>query len=184
MTLTVQDDTGQVAGANAYINAAFFISYHTDRGVDVDLFDEDEQINPAIILATDYADSKYAEQYIGSRKISGAIRQTTQWPRDAAYDRDGYDVSDSIPDVLMQVIAEYAKEAINPDGGVDSLTETFEDSKDRSIKLIKEKVDVLETITEYHNNGQASSTKDFPKPDLMIKSLLKFSVSNNQILRA
>jgi len=183
MALIEQDETGQVANANAYITAAFFQSYHLDRGADVDLFDVDEQINPAIILATDYADSKYAGEYTGSRKISGAIRQTTQWPRDAAYDRDGYDVSDSIPDILMQVIAEYAMEAIDPDGGVVPLTEVFNDSKDRSVKLLKEKVDVIETVTEYHNNGQAATTKDFPKPDMMIESLLKFSASNNQILR-
>lgn len=183
MALIVQDDTGQVADANSYIDVAFFTSYHDDRGNDTSGLDQTTQIEPALVLATDYVDSKYLNDFIGSKIITGAIRQTTQWPRLDAVDKDGFDVSEMIPDVLKQVIAEYAINAINTSGGVSSLTDVSLDGRDRGIRRIKEKVDVIETDTEFHNFGKTSLTKDYPKPDMMIQTLLKFG-SSGQILRA
>lgn len=77
MGITVQDDTGTVVGANAYIDVAAFKAYHDDRG-NVYAPATDPQIAQAIIRATDYLDSRF--RFRGIMLVQG---QTTQWPRQA-----------------------------------------------------------------------------------------------------
>lgn len=76
MVLTVQDDTGTVANANAYIDVAAFKAYHDDRGNTYGT--DDTKIEQAIVKATDYLDSRF--RFIG---VKLASPQTTQWPRQA-----------------------------------------------------------------------------------------------------
>lgn len=76
MALTVQDDTGTVVGANAYITVAAFKAYHDDRGNTYTT--DDTKIASAIIRATDYLDSRF--RFRGLALVAG---QTTEWPRQA-----------------------------------------------------------------------------------------------------
>ena len=113
MGLTVQDNNGSVAGANAYITVQQFKNYHADRGADTSAFD-DEAIEAAIIRATDYLDQRF--NFVGKKRLGRD--QTTEWPRSDAWDRDRYYIND-IPPEVKEACAEYAMRALaaelNPD---------------------------------------------------------------------
>jgi len=102
--LVVQDASGSQTEANAYIDLAFFKSYHNMRGGDYSSYD-DFEIKRAIVKATDYVDLRF--DFVSSPLTS---TQNTYWPR------VGYDV---IPRALREAVAEYALRAlsanINPD---------------------------------------------------------------------
>ena len=113
MGLTVQDNNGSVAGANAYITVQQFKDYHADRGADTSAFD-DEAIEAAVIRATDYLDQRF--NFVGKKRLGRD--QTTEWPRTDAWDRDRYYIND-IPPEVKEACAEYALRALaaelNPD---------------------------------------------------------------------
>jgi len=113
MALILQNDSGSVSDANAYIDAAFFKAYHESRGFIASGSDAD--IDTAIVRATDYIDTRF--NFIGYRASHG---QSTQWPRSNAINRDRGLESD-IPSAVKRATAEYAKIALeqvlnpNPD---------------------------------------------------------------------
>lgn len=115
MALIVQDNTGSVAGANAYITVAEFNAYHDDRGGDYSgAAADDEAIEAAIVRATDYLDQRF--NFVGKKRLGRD--QTTEWPRSDAWDRDRYYIND-IPPEVKEACAEYALRALaaelNPD---------------------------------------------------------------------
>lgn len=73
---TPQDNTGTVAGANAYISVAEFDQYFDDRGQSPDAFLPEEK-QGAIVRATSFIDTVY--KFTGY-KLAGDI-QTTEFPR-------------------------------------------------------------------------------------------------------
>lgn len=89
MTVNVQDDTGDVANANAYVSVADFKSYHDDRGNTY--VNDDTKIGQAIIRATMYLDARF--RFFGVKLTS---TQTTEWPRRAgnSWDCCGADLSE------------------------------------------------------------------------------------------
>lgn len=113
MGLTVQDDNGSVAGANAYITVEEFKTYHADRGNAFSSF-TDPQIASAIVRATDYLDQRFS--FVGQR-LQGRD-QSTEWPRYVARGRDDYAIN-GIPVEVKEAVAEYAlralSAALNPD---------------------------------------------------------------------
>lgn len=110
MTFTVQDDTGEVDDANAYVTVAFFKAYHTDRGGSYSAY-SDTQIEQAVVRATDYLDNRFT--FDGTRK---AVDQTTEFPKEDGdlQDKDGNDV-DGVPLVIQRATAEYALRALSLD---------------------------------------------------------------------
>ncbi len=113
MVLIVQDNTGSVPGANAYISVQDFKSYHDDRGQSYNGH-TDAQIEAAIVRATDYIDQRFV--FVGKKRLGRD--QTTEWPRTDAWDRDRYYITD-IPPEVKEACAEYALRALavelNPD---------------------------------------------------------------------
>lgn len=113
MTLIVQDNSGTVVGANAYVTVAEFKAYHTDRGQSY-AGHADSDIETAIVRATDYLDQRFV--FVGKRRLGRD--QTTEWPRTNAWDRDRRYVND-IPPEVKEAAAEYALRALtqvlNPD---------------------------------------------------------------------
>ena len=113
MGLTVQDNNGSVAGANAYITVEEFKTYHTDRGNSL-AGSTDPKIEAAIIRATDYLDQRF--NFVGKKRLGRD--QTTEWPRTDAWDRDRYYIND-IPPEVKEACCEYALRALaaelNPD---------------------------------------------------------------------
>ena len=113
MALILQNTDGTVAGANAYITVQQFKDYHADRGADTSAFD-DEAIEAAIVRATDYLDQRFI--FVGERRYGR--EQTTEWPRNSAWDRDRRSIND-VPVEVREACAEYAiralSQVLNPD---------------------------------------------------------------------
>lgn len=151
MAFSVQDDSGSVADANAYIDVAYYKAYHTDRGAASVLNSDysDAEVRQAIVKATDYLDSRYS--YVGSKRVQ---TQTTQWPRFDAVDRDEYVVT-GIPLQVKQACAELAlSELLSPSSLFPAVPT---DSSGLAVKKVREKLDVLETETEYFGSNDPNA---------------------------
>jgi hypothetical protein len=101
MAFTVQNDSGIIDGANAYITVAEFKDYHKDRGNDFSAFGSSD-IQKAIIRATDHLDTRF--RFVGDKQ---SVNQTTAWPRVDAEDIDE-DIRTGIPIEVKEATAEYA----------------------------------------------------------------------------
>lgn len=146
MAFSVQNDTGTVTDANAYITVAEFHAYWADRNVDTSAM-TDEQVQGRIVEATQYIDTRY--QYAG-HKVEGRD-QTTEFPRDCLYDRF-CNLVEGVPREVKQACAEYAYAAETT-----ALSNTYTASEQGIIKE-KDKVDVLETEREYNGAKISAST--------------------------
>ena len=137
MSLIVQDDSGTVPGANGYLPLQEFKDYHDARGTGY-AGKTDEELEEAIIRATDYVDMRF--NFVG-RKRNGRS-QATEWPRIGAFDRDRYHVQ-GIPDEIKEAVAEYALRALdatlNPDPDRDSSGAILQ-SKSETVGPISESV--------------------------------------------
>ena len=142
MALVLQNDSGTITTANAYIDAAFFKSHHKDRGNDTSSFSTGD-IEAGIVRATDYLDERF--RFVGDRL---GVNQTTKWPRINAEDADGFHRF-GIPLEIKQATAEYAFVAqstlLNPTPD--------RDSTGRSVTAKKEKVGPLEESVTYTSSG-------------------------------
>jgi hypothetical protein len=190
MTLVVQDETGLVDGANAYIDRVYFKEYHDARGNDYSAF-SDPQIDASIVRATDYQDQRF--QFIGVK--ANPSGQTTEWPRIAgtslAQPWLSFDLVNSpvvlavvgsntvlrgpsgeeitgIPDAVKKATAEYAFRALS--------ISLFEDAPAPSggvaIESITQKVDVIEQSIKYSGGGQVGVgtfvMPSFPSADMLL----------------
>lgn len=155
MALVVQDDTGAVVGANAYISVAEFKAYHDDRGNDYSGAADDTAIEYAIVQGTDYIDQRFV--YVG-QKIGGRD-QVTEWPRSNVWDRDRYYVM-GMPYEVKEACAEYALRAIlavlNPDPD--------HDATGRTIQAKAEAVGPISESTTY-TDGATFSMPRYPAAD-------------------
>ena len=158
MALTVQDDTGLVAGANGYISVSWFKSYHLDRGTMTAA--ADSAIESAIIRATDYVDQRF--HFVGRQ--SNGRQQTTEWPRFGADDRNGYGI-DGLPMELKEAVAEYALRSLtatlNPDVPA---TETG-----AAILSKSETVGPISESVTYANPAQVQLPK-YPAADMKLRA--------------
>lgn len=147
--LVLQDDTGTVVGANAYLDLPGFKAYHDARNqsyVDplTTVAFTDDQISGAIVRSTDYMDKRF--NYIGWRRYSN---QPTAWPR-----WDAVDINDrflkGIPIGVQQACAEYALRALTLPQMV---TDPARDPTGRAIRSSTTKVGPIETQTYYENSS-------------------------------
>lgn len=171
MTLSVQDDTGLVSGANGYISVDWFKSYHQDRSQAFTA--TDSAIESAIVKATDYVDHRF--RFVGRR--SNGRQQSTEWPRFGAEDRDGY-VIQGLPTELKEAVAEYALRALtavlNPDPEA-TTTGAAILSKSETVGPISESV-------TYANAGRFDLPR-YPVADQKLRSA-GLTVSGGEIRRA
>jgi hypothetical protein len=149
-----------VPGANSYAAVAAFQTYHEDRGnslvkpgTDPPEDYSDEEIEQALIKATDYLDAKF--EFVGYRTLS---TQSLEWPRSSAYyNHDGRIIS-GLPSELVVVCYELAYRALSTSLMPDPTYETS------GLRLThkRTKVAVLETEWTAANGGQPVQFKDFP----------------------
>lgn len=146
--LVLQDDTGTVPGANAYVDLTFFKSYHDSRNqsyVDPNTSAPfaDDQIAGAIVRATDYIDKRFA--FIGWRRYTN---QPTAWPR-----WDAVDINDrflkGIPIGVQQATAEYALRALS----LTLVTDPTRDPSGRPLRSVTTKVGPVEIQTYFEAEG-------------------------------
>lgn len=104
MAFVVQNDDGDVVGANALIDVAFFDDYHDVRGNVAATSVATSLKEQAIVQATDYVGSRW--RYRGTRISDLAF------PRECAVDSSGTTV-EGIPTAILQAVAEYALAALS-----------------------------------------------------------------------
>jgi hypothetical protein len=153
MAFLVQDDAGSVVGANAYVSVAEFTSYHTDRNVTA-VIDSDYElaaIQAAIILASDYLDSRYS--YVGEKRTGN---QPMSWPRFDAEDRDDHIIF-GIPQVIKEACSELALANLQVPGSLFPVI--TQDATGQGVKRSRQKLDVLETEVEYFGDSAAAAQK-------------------------
>lgn len=172
MSLIVQDDTGFVAGANSYLTVKQFRDYWLGRGITFE--QEDDELVPALILATDYMDTRF--NFLG-RKCQGR-EQTTVWPRLGVRDKSGY-IVDGIPTEVLKAQAEYARRAITAALVADpSRDETGAAIQSKSVAV---EGAVSESIT--YASGAAYSMPTYPAADRLL-TMSGFVTTGTDIMRA
>lgn len=165
MAFTVQNETGTVQDANAYVSVEEFKAFQGDRGGDISSF-SDEQIEKAIVRATDFLDARYS--FVGTQR---RVEQGTQFPRqlsDRPFSSYSKDPRSGLPRALKQATCLMAMRSLlgtnlmpdptfNPGGQVTSVTK---------------KVGPIETSTDFAEPqpGQAPATPQYPDVDLLLKN--------------
>jgi hypothetical protein len=156
MAFVVQGDV-PVTSANAYVDATFFVAYHTDRGTDVSSYSTTE-VQFAIVRATQYLDVRF--EYIGERVLSN---QELEWPRQFAYDDRGNSVT-GLPVAVKWAVCEYALRALTAALMADPAQA---DDSGRSVKVREEAVGPIVEKIEYER-GATYSMPDYPIADRML----------------
>jgi hypothetical protein len=183
MTLIVQDDTGFVGGANAYIDYVFFLDYFNSRNTTAnanatDGTYEQTTTEAAIVVATDYVDKRFT--FVGRRKSRD---QTTEWPRLNAFDRDRYLVT-NVPIGVKQACAEYAFRVLQL-GSL--ITDPVRDDTGTPVASITQTVGpISETKSFVGSNPTGSFTlPHYPSADILItgRGLTSTSASGTFELR-
>lgn len=174
MALNVQDDLGEVADANSYIDGAYYVAYMADRGVTIAYSTAEEitKVDADLIQATSYMDN--LNKYCGT-KLNGRD-QTTQFPRADIYDNECF-LIEGMPREIKQAECEYAY--INQEQGTLQPSESL----GGGIKREKKKVDVLEKEVEYFAEGQSGSVISYPIADNKIpQSFICGTISDGEMV--
>lgn len=163
-----EDGTGLV-DANVYADLADADQYleNSDRKTAWRAFSSKER-QAALIQGADYLDQTYRRRYKGDRFSS---TQRLEWPRINVRDELNVIVpADEIPEEIGSSSIEYAFEA-----AASPLAPTPQfDETGNQIQSKFEKVDVLETRTEYSlNTISPRSFKPFPRAELVIRRWLR-----------
>jgi len=166
MAFTVQDDTGLIANANAYITVAEYKAYFADLNDELAIDYDDVDIQAGIIKATQYIDTRFA--YGGLPLNSVVEGQLTQFPRCFLYDNRG-DSVDGLPGLLKNATAEYALRAISADLAPDPEV----DSRGKVTYKRELVVGAVEEETHFADGVSAEIYKPYPKADAMLKQYLK-----------
>ncbi len=165
MAFTVEDGTGEVAGANSYASVEEFEAYWDDRGFDHTVYTE-PQIEYALVKATDYIELRFRNYFLGYRVVREPP-QPLSWPR-AGVVAHGVLV-EGIPDQLKRATNEYAKRALELDdlapdpGGYDSTGGL--------IKVRERKVAAIEEKTEYEV-GSGALLRPYPAADSLLEEYI------------
>jgi hypothetical protein len=160
MSFVVQDSTGTVVGANAYLTVAKFKLYCDSRGFSYAGY-SDPVIETKIVQATDFVDRRFT--YIG-RKLNGRD-QVTQWPRVNARDRDGYYIN-GIPVEVENATAEYTQRALLGALSPDPLW----DASGATVQSKSEKVGPIEESVTYVS-GASIKFPRYPIADSMLTAI-------------
>jgi hypothetical protein len=157
MSLILQDNTGTVLDANAYIDDVYLGSYLTDRALNNAAWTTDKK-KAACIEASSYVDNKYAYtgQYTGGRFISSpkANGQSTEMPRveTQAYVNGSYILVGDITTRFKEAVAEYAIASL--------LGVLYEDNSSKSLIYERKKLDVLEKEVRYDPKARQQLKKN------------------------
>lgn len=158
--LVVEDGTG-LADANSYIDVATADDYHRLRDNEA-WADADEHTKvAALIRAADYLDRRF--RFVGCRLVDG---QALEWPREDAFDVDGFDQSEIVPVVVEQAAAEYALRAV--DLATRLLPDPPQDETGAQVTLSRERVGPIEEETRYSEIIPKRIIKPYPAADRIL----------------
>jgi hypothetical protein len=161
MAFTLENGSG-VAGANAYVTEAELETYADDRSVTLASGDE----SAAIVRASAALDAIYRPRFVGYK--THGRNQGLEWPRTAAYDREGYVVDGaSIPVEIKNAVCEMAiRELTEPNSMLPDL--------ERGGQILMMRAGSVEI--QYGANAQARTT--FQLIDGMLVGLLGGATSS------
>lgn len=159
MALIVQNASGTVPEADAYVTVDQFKAYHDKRGNDYSAF-TDPQIEQAIVRATDYLDERFT--FIGERLN---VDQTTEWPRLNAFDIDD-DYVNGIPLAVMEATYEYAFIGL---GNVDLNPTPTRDGTGQVVQSFSESVGPISESVRFTAGGRFELPK-YPRADRKLVS--------------
>lgn len=103
ITLIVEDGTG-LENSNTYLSEADADAYFLERGDTVWAALDTELKKAALVIATDYIEQRWGQRIRG---VKYSQEQALLFPRDGAYDAEGY-LFDDVPVNLEKATAEYA----------------------------------------------------------------------------
>lgn len=155
MAFIVQNQQGAVEGANAYADVDFMKSYHTDRGVSLSAY-TDEQLSQALVRATDFLDSRYS--FAG---ISVSTTQGTQMPKTHTGSAQWV--------VLMRACVQLAYRALlSPDLMPDPKFDVLGRIKSKTVKAgpVETSVEYMEPVSGRFD----ASVPSFPAVDLLLRN--------------
>jgi len=172
MPFIVEDGTGLIT-ATSYLSVADFKIYHTDRSADFSAY-TDDQIQSALIKASDYIDRRFV--YKGYR--SNARNQALEWPRHSVLDPNGnYVDGDEVPVEIGQACAELS---------FIGLSQTLIPNMDfdTSGGFVTEQTDKLGTMVSTTKYSAFQGRRSFPQYTIADSLLRKFAVMSKQLARA
>lgn len=160
MAFKPQDNEGSVDSANAYGSVAGLRAYWSDRGVDLTA-KTDGDLEVAIILATDFLDSRYV--WVG---VQRRIAQGTQWPRSSLPSLR----LRGIPPAVENATYLMAQRALS--GKPLMPDPTFDPSGQKVASSTKKvgPIEVSQTFSESSGGNPAASTPAYPEVDLMLRA--------------
>ncbi len=176
--LIVEDGTGK-DDANSYATIAEALAYGNVRQSEFLLrFKETDESNQvaALILATEYVDLRW--NYIGNISVEDAgsgFPQALSWPRNNGgvkiRDARDIDVTDTVPNQIVEATIEYAGRALDECGDAQALfvDPSVPDSAGRFETLTREKIGPLEEEHRFSDTRGTTSTRKYITPDRIIK---------------
>lgn len=167
MAFVVETGDG-LPNSNSYASVAAFVEYHTDRGRSLidpttDLQYVDALIEPALVLASDYVDTKFI--FVGYRY---QLNQNMEWPRNNAFYRDGR-IADLVPKEVAECTMELAYKQLT---GTELAPDPLLDDTNRQVVMKKEKVGPIEEVTQYTDHQTSNLWKAYPFAERRLKELL------------
>lgn len=158
--ISVQDDSGSVEDAVAYVDADYFIAYHEARGVEIEW--SVPEIEAALIRGTDYLDRRW--RWRGERRN---VRQRTAWPRSGVVDDDEL-ARDGVPFEVKEASAEYAVSALRGELDPEPVrheTGALIQSQSQAVGPISESVTFV--------SGAGFASPKIPKADRKLRGLVE-----------
>jgi hypothetical protein len=165
MAFTLQDDTGLIVDANAYVSVAEYKAYFADLNNEDATDLDDVVIQAAIIKATQYIDNRFC--FKGLPLNSVADGQCTQFPRSYLYDARG-DLTAGLPKLLKNATIEYSLRAVSAELAPDPETDTR-----GKITMKRELVvGAVEEETHFAEGIGAEIYKPYPKADAFLAQFI------------
>ena len=159
MTLVVEDGTGK-PDADSYVARADADAFWESRGEPGWAEAAAAAREAALRAATEYLDASY--RWVGTPMDDD---QALGWPRYGAVDREGISVDSAIvPAPVRKAACHLALAAL-------SAPLLAPEDADSRVKRRRDKVDVIETETEYH--AGTSSRRRFPLVDRLLDGLCR-----------
>lgn len=171
MPLIVEDGNG-VAGAESYCSVADVTQYHAKRGNSAWLSLSNDEMEVALIRATDYLTQAYRMRWKGYRTKPST--QALDWPRQlVSVDDNGIVLiieDDEIPEEVIKACCELALRSIGDEG------------LNPDVERLEKSVSVA-SISVTYADGSAPGT-EFKSVEMILRPLLKYGGSVGRIVRS
>lgn len=177
MAFVVEDGTG-LSNATAYISVAYFKSYHDDRRHDPPIWASDEDIQGAIVKASDFIDRRWRRKFKGQRF---SVSQTLEFPRINAYYFDGRTIAGN-PAEVQQATAELAMRVLETSSDKSKRTlvpDPEYDAKNRDIVEESVSVGPLRQTVRYRDDGVITSWREYPAIEGLLRDIVEEGSSLN-----